>query len=147
MKLTLGTASILRHVQHHLSIVQELVATFLAGNASCIYNNEKDRQAALDAIRTTLSQFGNLIMKNGDVVNGFPDRVPLESLEGNAFVNPETLEENLMFGTPEAVTEKLKRYQKLGVDGFIYYASLGLGMEEQKRSLQLFINDVMPEFA
>ena len=36
---------------------------------------------------------------------------------------------------------------RLGVDEFIYYASLGLGLAEQKRSLELFINAVMHAFA
>jgi hypothetical protein len=45
------------------------------------------------------------------------------------------------------VIAKLKLFQALGVDEFIYYASLGLGLAEQKRSLELFINDVMPAFA
>ena len=120
---------------------------FVMMRHTAIYDNDKDRQAALDSIRVTLSQFGNLLMKNGDVQNGFPDRVPLESLDGNAFVNPETLEENLMFGTPEAVIEKLKRYEALGVDAFLYYASMGMDMEQQKRSMQLFIDEVMPAFA
>ena len=120
---------------------------FVMMRHTSVYDNAKDRQATLDSIRTTLSQFGNLLMKNGDVQNGFPDRVPLESLEGNAFVNPDTLEENLMFGSPEEVIEKLKRYEALGIDGFIYYASMGLGMEEQKRSMQLFIDEVMPAFS
>ncbi len=33
-----------------------------------------------------------------------------------------------------------------GVDHFIYYASLGLGLKEQKRSLELFIEKVIPQF-
>ena len=111
-----------------------------------VYGNEKDREAALTAVRHNLSQFGNLMMKAGDVQDGFPDPVPLEKLEGNAFVDPAMLEENLMFGSPEAVIEKLKRYEALGVDAFLYYASMGLGQTEQKRSLDLFIQEVMPEF-
>jgi alkanesulfonate monooxygenase SsuD/methylene tetrahydromethanopterin reductase-like flavin-dependent oxidoreductase (luciferase family) len=83
---------------------------FVMMRHTSVYDNAKDRQATLDSIRTTLSQFGNLLMKNGDVQNGFPDRVPLDSLEGNAFVNPDTLEENLMFGSPDEVIQKLKRY-------------------------------------
>lgn len=114
---------------------------------SAVYDNEADRQAAMDAIRRVLGQFGNLMMKSGDVVNGFPDRVPLDSLEGNARVDPEMLEENLMFGSPEAVVGKLRQYEALGVDAFIYYASMGMDMAQQKRSLQLFIDQVMPEFA
>ena len=81
------------------------------------------------------------MMKAGDVNNGFPDAVPLEKLEGNVFVDPAMLEENLMFGSPETAIAKLKKYQALGVDSFIYYASMGLGFEEQKRSLDLFCNE------
>ncbi|MFD1158139.1 LLM class flavin-dependent oxidoreductase [Roseovarius aestuarii] len=113
---------------------------------TAVYDNEADRKAAMDAIRVQLSQFGNLMMKSGDVVNGFPDRVPLDSLEGNARVDPELLEENLMFGSPEQVITKLKKYEEIGVDGFLYYASMGMDMDQQKRSLKLFIDQVMPEF-
>ena len=59
-------------------------------------------------------------------------------------VEPEMLTENLLFGTPDEVIEKLKAYQAIGVDAFIYYASMGLDQERQKRSLQLFIDKVMP---
>nr|WP_323779992.1 LLM class flavin-dependent oxidoreductase [Amylibacter sp.] len=114
---------------------------------TAVYNTEADRQAALSAIRAVLSQFGNLMMQRGAVENGFPDPVPLTEIEGNARVDPAMLEENLMFGSPEEVVTKLKSYEALGVDGFLYYASMGLGMENQKRSLQLFIDEVMPEFA
>ncbi len=121
--------------------------TFSLMRHTSVYANETDRQTAIDAVRRVLGQFGNLMMQSGDVMNGFVERVPLESLEGNVFVEPTMLEENLMFGTPEAVIAKLKRYEALGVDAFIYYASMGLGMAQQKRSLQLFIDEVMPEFA
>ena len=45
------------------------------------------------------------------------------------------------------VIAKLKPYQALGVDQFTYYASLGLGHKEQKRSLELFCKEVIPAFA
>jgi len=112
-----------------------------------VYETDADRQNAIDSIRVQLSQFGNLLMKSGDVINGFPEQVPLDSLEGNARVDPEMLEENLMFGTPDQVVEKLRGYEALGVDSFIYYASMGLDMEQQKRSLRLFIDKVLPEYA
>jgi alkanesulfonate monooxygenase SsuD/methylene tetrahydromethanopterin reductase-like flavin-dependent oxidoreductase (luciferase family) len=57
------------------------------------------------------------------------------------------LEENLALGSPEQVIGKLKSYEALGVDAFIYYASMGLDMATQQRSMDLFINEVMPEFA
>ena len=111
-----------------------------------VFDNDKDRAATMDAVRHVLGQFGNLMMKKGDVVNGFPDPVPLDELEGNVRVEPKMLEENLMFGSPATVIQKLKAYEALGVDSFIYYASMGLDMDQQKRSMNLFINVVMPEF-
>ena len=121
--------------------------TFALMRHTSVYDNEEDRAATMGAIRNVLGQFGNLMMKKGDVVNGFPDKVPLEELEGNVRVEPGMLEENLMFGSPETVISKLRAYEALGVDAFIYYASMGLDMEVQKRSMNLFINEVMPEFA
>ena len=120
--------------------------TFAMMRHACVYETEADREAAMTAVRGVLGQFGNLMMKIGDVHNGFPERVPLEQLDGNFRVEPKMLEENLMFGSPEQVTGKLHKYQELGVDAFLYYASMGLNMEQQKRSLQLFIDKVMPEF-
>ncbi|MEM7069559.1 MAG: LLM class flavin-dependent oxidoreductase [Pseudomonadota bacterium] len=114
---------------------------------SAVYDNEEDRAAAISAIRNVLSQFGNLMMKKGDVTNGFPEKVPLEELDGNVRVDPAMLEENLMFGTPDQVVAKLRKYEEIGVTSYIYYASMGLDMAQQKRSLQLFIDKVMPEFA
>ena len=120
--------------------------TFALMRHTSVYANDADQAASMTAIRNALGKFGNLMLKKGDVVNGFPDSVPLDELDGNVRVDPDMLEENLMFGAPETVIEKLQAYQALGVDAFIYYASMGLDMDVQKRSLQLFINEVMPEF-
>jgi alkanesulfonate monooxygenase SsuD/methylene tetrahydromethanopterin reductase-like flavin-dependent oxidoreductase (luciferase family) len=57
------------------------------------------------------------------------------------------LEQNLMFGSPDEVIAKLRQYEALGVDDFIYYASMGLGQEQQKHSLELFCKEVLPAFA
>ncbi|UWQ99057.1 LLM class flavin-dependent oxidoreductase [Rhodobacteraceae bacterium S2214] len=121
--------------------------TFALMRHTALYDNDVDRQVTLDAVRRVLGRFGNLMMQKGEVVNGFPEAVPLSALEGNVRVDPDMLEENLMLGTPEQVIAKLKAYEALGVDSFIYYASMGLDMDRQKRSMDLFINHVMPEFA
>ncbi|MFV1875858.1 LLM class flavin-dependent oxidoreductase [Nioella sp.] len=114
---------------------------------TAVYETEEDRQRALAAIRVQLAMFGNLMTKTGEVHNGFPDTVNAEALEGNFRVDPVMLEENLMFGTPETVIEKLKLYEAIGVDSFIYYASMGMDMDQQKESLRLFIDKVMPAYA
>ena len=99
------------------------------------------------AAQIQLGQFANLFKNLGDVENGFPKQIPIEELADRDEYNPQMLRENLMFGTPEEVIAKLRRYESIGVDAFIYYASMGLGLAEQKRSLELFCSEVMPAFA
>ena len=91
--------------------------------------------------------FTTLFAGDGGVTEGIPAETPIDVLEEHADYNTQSLHENLLVGTPDQVIEKLKTYEALGVDSFIYYASMGLGLEEQKRSMELFISDVMPAFA
>ena len=121
--------------------------TFAMMRHTHVADNASDAEAAMAALRRVLAQFGNLMTQSGEVVNGFPDEVPLESIEGNARVDPTMLRQNLPFGSPEEVRAEIARYQSLGVDAFIYYASMGLDPARQKRSLKLFIDEVMPAFA
>ncbi len=95
---------------------------------AAVYTNDNDRDEAISAIQGVLGQFENLFRNMDDVLNGFPNKVSLEDLEGREQYNPHMLEENLLFGSPDVVIEKLKRYQALGVDEFIFYASMGLGI-------------------
>ena len=94
-----------------------------------------------------LGQFENLFKNLGDVKDGFPKQIDLSALENRTEYDAQMLSENLLFGTPDQVIEKLKLYEALGVDEFIYSASYGLGLAEQKRSMELFVNEVMPAFA
>lgn len=114
---------------------------------TAVYDHQQDRNVAIAAVRRQLGQFENYFKNLGDVENGFAKGVSLESLENRAEYDADMLIENLMFGTPDQVIEKLKTYQAMGVDSFIYYASLGLGHREQKRSLELFCDKVIPAFA
>ena len=121
--------------------------TFALMRHTALYENKAGRDAAITAIQTVLGQFENLFRNLGDVHNGFPKQIPLAELTDREQYNADMLEENLMFGSPEEVIANLKRYEAIGVDDFMYYASLGLGHKEQKRSLELFCNEVMPAFS
>ena len=114
---------------------------------TAIYAKEDEWETPVRAAQRQLSQFENLFKNLGDVENGFPKAISFGELENRDEYDPKMLSENLMFGTPEQAIAKLKRYEELGVDEFIYYASMGLGLKEQKRSLELFCNDVIPAFA
>lgn len=114
---------------------------------TAVYEKEEEWETPVKALTIVLGQFENLFKNLGDVENGFTKLIELKDLENREQYNPEMLRSNLMFGTPDQVIEKLKLYQNIGVDEFIYYATFGLGLKEQKKSLELFINEVMPEFS
>jgi alkanesulfonate monooxygenase SsuD/methylene tetrahydromethanopterin reductase-like flavin-dependent oxidoreductase (luciferase family) len=114
---------------------------------TALYDRKEDWMVPVRAAQRQLSQFENLFKNMGDVENGFPKSIPFDQLGNRAEYDPEMLSRNLMFGTPDEVIAKLKDYEAIGVDDFIYYASLGLGLKEQKRSLELFCKEVIPAFA
>jgi len=99
------------------------------------------------AAQRQLGMFGTLFSGDGQVTNGIPALGTQDELDAHADYNLDSLHENLLVGTPDQVVDKLRTYEALGVDSFIYYASMGLGLEEQKRSMELFISDVMPAFS
>ncbi|WP_137111007.1 LLM class flavin-dependent oxidoreductase [Rhodobacter sp. SY28-1] len=114
---------------------------------TALYDRKEDWMVPVRAAQRQLSQFENLFKNMGDVENGFPKSIPFDQLGNRAEYDPEMLSRNLMFGTPDEVIAKLKQYEAIGVDEFIYYASLGLGLAEQKRSLELFCKEVIPAFS
>ena len=113
---------------------------------TALYENKSGHDSAIRALQTSMGCFENLFRNFGDVVNGFPKQIPLDELVEREQYDPKRLEENLMFGSPDSAIEKLKRYEALGVDHFAYLASMNWSHKEQKRSLELFCQEVIPEF-
>ena len=114
---------------------------------TAVYDRKEDWMVPVKAAQRQLGQFENLFKNLGDVKNGFPKEVDLGDIANRAEYDPNMLSANLMFGTPDEVIAKLRPYETLGVDQFTYYASLGLGHKEQKRSLELFCKEVIPAFS
>ena len=112
-----------------------------------VYDRPDQSEAPIEATMKQMTRFQNLFRNLGGVTNGFADEVDMASLKDQEGVDVQAFRDNLMFGTPDQVIRKLKPYEALGVDQFTYCASFGLGMKEQKRSLELFIKEVMPAFA
>jgi alkanesulfonate monooxygenase SsuD/methylene tetrahydromethanopterin reductase-like flavin-dependent oxidoreductase (luciferase family) len=55
--------------------------------------------------------------------------------------------DGMVMGTPEEVVARLRDYEAVGVDQFCYGANFGLPHAVARRSLELFITEVMPHFA
>ncbi|WFF41577.1 LLM class flavin-dependent oxidoreductase [Salinicola endophyticus] len=81
------------------------------------------------------------------VTDGYMPPVSPESVADNPEFTLESLHRNMMVGTPDALTERLRYYESLGITEYSYWTDNTLSFEEKKRSLERFIRDVMPRFA
>ncbi len=59
----------------------------------------------------------------------------------------EVLREALVIGTPETVIERLKGYGSMGYDQYSLWIDNGMSFEKKRKSLRLFVDEVMPAFA
>jgi flavin-dependent trigonelline monooxygenase, oxygenase component len=112
---------------------------------AAVWDNDRDAELYTRSVQRQSGQFENLFKQLGAVDNGFAESIDLDALAHRDEYRPETLRENLMFGTPDEVIGKLQAYEQLGTD-FMYCASYGAPIDAQKRSLQRFIDEVVPAF-
>jgi alkanesulfonate monooxygenase SsuD/methylene tetrahydromethanopterin reductase-like flavin-dependent oxidoreductase (luciferase family) len=119
---------------------------FLMLRRTCVYADPSDWMAPVRASIEHGRHFENLFKNIGTVRNGFPEPVDVSVIANRNEYEPTFIRENMMFGTPEEVVRKLEFYQACGVDNYCYGASFGLPFDVQRRSLQLFISQVMPHF-
>jgi alkanesulfonate monooxygenase SsuD/methylene tetrahydromethanopterin reductase-like flavin-dependent oxidoreductase (luciferase family) len=59
---------------------------------------------------------------------------------------PEKMRANNVVGTPEQVIARLREYQAMGYDQYSFWIDSGMSFENKKRSLELFIEEVVPAF-
>ena len=120
---------------------------FLMLRRTCVYPREDDWVLPVQVSVENNRQFENLFRNIGTVDNGFPEPLAWELIANRDEYKPETIRDSMVFGTPEQVVAKLKQYEAVGVDQFCYGASFGLPHGLAMRSLELFITEVMPNFA
>jgi len=120
---------------------------FMMQRRTCVYDQPGDWEVAVRHSVDYGRLFENLMQNIGTVRNGFPEAVPYDVVANRANYDPQAIRNNLMFGTPDEVIEKLQVYEEQGVDLFTLGLSFNLPFELQMRTLRLFIDEVMPHFA
>lgn len=120
---------------------------FMTMRHTGVWGDSAEQEIYLQAIRRQGRQFENLRANLDSVENGFPLDVDISKLEMKGEYEDSSLLENLILGTPEQVVSKLKRYEAKGLDTFCCNLAYGLPMQQQRRTLELFAREVMPEFA
>ena len=120
---------------------------FMMQRRTCVYDRKEDWEVAVRHSVDYGRTFENLMQNVGTVSNGFPEAVPYEVVANRSNYDPESIRENLMFGTPDEVIRKLQVYEEEGVDQYTLGLSFNLPFELQQKTLRLFIDEVMPHFA
>jgi alkanesulfonate monooxygenase SsuD/methylene tetrahydromethanopterin reductase-like flavin-dependent oxidoreductase (luciferase family) len=120
---------------------------FLMLRRTCVYENADGWKAPVSAAIDYGRYFENLFKNVGPVHMGFPAPVDYAMIANRGEYIPQNVREYNIFGTPDEVVAKVRFYEACGVENFCYGASFGLSHELAKRSLELFIREVMPAFA
>jgi alkanesulfonate monooxygenase SsuD/methylene tetrahydromethanopterin reductase-like flavin-dependent oxidoreductase (luciferase family) len=120
---------------------------FLMLRRACVYERDEDARIPIEASLRYGRHFETLFRNIGGVTNGFPAPADFAELANRSDYQPDAIRDSMVFGTPAEVIAKLKDYEAAGVDQFCYSTSFGLPHPFARRSLELFISEVMPSFA
>ncbi|EPC00852.1 monooxygenase [Litchfieldella anticariensis FP35 = DSM 16096] len=103
-------------------------------------------QRGAEAINRFYRYFLAWFKNDQQAVNGFFEPVTEESVADNPEFSLDSLHRNMMIGTPLELVERLKGYEAMGITEYSFWTDNTLSFEDKKRSLELFIRDVMPHF-
>lgn len=92
--------------------------------------------------RTFDAWFGNKTTP----VDGFLEPSPESKFAERPEFSPESLHRTAMIGTPEEIIERIREYEKLGVDEYSFWIDNTLSHKQKRESLRLFIDEVVPAF-
>lgn len=109
--------------------------------------SEADLCRAAEKLSQYYCTFGAWFKNNRPVHNG---RIaPLSATERAQIemFSPDNMRANNIVGTPQQVIQRLKYYQSLGYDEYAFWIDTGMSHATKKQSLQLFIDEVLPEFS
>ncbi len=119
---------------------------FLMLRRTYVYQRPEDWRLPVAASIAHSRRFETLFRNIGGVENGFPAAADLGGLGDGGNYRPDAVRDSMVFGTPQEVVAKLRQYEAAGVEQFCYGANFGLPYERTRRSLELFIAEVMPHF-
>ena len=91
--------------------------------------------------------FGSWFSNKQTPVDGFLDPTPEAAVADKPEFSLDSLHNSAMIGTPAEIIERLRYYEELGVTEYSFWSDNTLSFAEKKRSLELFISEVIPAFA
>lgn len=108
---------------------------------------EEEVQAGARDVHRFYCYFGAWFKNERPVSQGLIQELSQAEIDANPMFTPDSMRTNNVVGTPETVIERLKAYEAMGYDEYSFWIDTGMTFERKKRSLELFIDRVMPAFA
>ncbi|RWM23925.1 MAG: LLM class flavin-dependent oxidoreductase [Mesorhizobium sp.] len=116
-----------------------LMHTFVAEDAADAEQLTKD-------LSLFYCQFGAWFQNKKPVRQGILEALTDDEIATMPQYAPDKIRQNLVIGEAEEVVTRLKAYEALGYDQYSIWIDSGLPHERKKKSLQLFVDKVMPAF-
>lgn len=111
-----------------------------------VLGENEDWQPVAEAFFEYGRKFENLFKNLSKVTNGFPEPASYEDVANRDEYNLDTIKANQMIGTPAEIIPRIQQYADWGVDQYCFHIDGGLPHETKKKSLQRFIDEVVPAF-
>ena len=112
-----------------------------------VASDDADLAAAANELSRFYCYFGAWFQNKRPVIQGMIEALSDEEIKANEMMSPENLLRDLTVGTTQTVIDKIKRYEDLGYDEYLFWIDSGMSPERKKASLARFIDDVMPAFS
>lgn len=109
--------------------------------------NEDEVQRAAQDISRFYCHFGAWFKNERNVSQGTIDPLTEAEMRAIEMYAPEKMISANVVGTADTVIERLKNYQAMGYDEYSFWIDSGMSHEHKKKSLELFIEQVMPAFS
>ncbi|MDP6973870.1 MAG: LLM class flavin-dependent oxidoreductase [Gammaproteobacteria bacterium] len=113
--------------------------TFVAETEAELAQGAKD-------ISTFYCYFGAWFKNERPIEQGLIKKLSDEEMSKIEMYSPENMRKNSIIGTPEEAIQRIKFCEQLGYDEYSYWVDSSMSFDNKKKSLELFINKVMPEF-
>ena len=90
--------------------------------------------------------FGAWFKNERPIEQGLIKKLSEEEMAAIEMYSPDNMRKNSIIGTPEEVIRRIKYCEELGYDEYSFWTDNSMNFETKKRSLELFIEKVMPAF-
>ncbi len=112
-----------------------------------VSDGPSETQEYVDALSRFYCEFGAWFQNKRDVAQGFLDPLSSSDREAMPQFSPGAIARNLVIGEDAEVVRRLKNYEALGFDQYAVWIDSGMSHQKKKKSLELFIEHVVPAFA